>query len=119
MTRSNLNKIFWIASYPKSGNTWMRAFLSSYLYSKNGKFDDFILLDKIIKFESNHFFSNIVNKDLLKNNYEKISKYWIQSQKEILKHAQNTVFLKTHNFCGAIDNYDFTSDFYGKLCQVM
>ena len=31
--------IIWIASYPKSGNTWLRAFLSTYLYSTNNSFD--------------------------------------------------------------------------------
>ena len=31
-------KIFWIASYPKSGNTWMRAIISSIFFSINGKF---------------------------------------------------------------------------------
>ena len=31
-------KIFWIASYPKSGNTWMRAIISSIFFTKNGKF---------------------------------------------------------------------------------
>ena len=30
--------IIWISSYPKSGNTWMRCFLSSYIFSKNGEF---------------------------------------------------------------------------------
>ncbi len=27
----SLQRIFWLASYPKSGNTWMRAFLASYV----------------------------------------------------------------------------------------
>ena len=31
--------IIWIDSYPKSGNTYLRSFLSSYYYSKEGKFD--------------------------------------------------------------------------------
>jgi hypothetical protein len=31
--------IIWISSYPKSGNTYLRSFLSSYYYSDNGKFD--------------------------------------------------------------------------------
>ena len=35
--------IFWIASYPKSGNTWLRALLSSYYYSENGNFDQKLL----------------------------------------------------------------------------
>ena len=38
--------IIWIPSYPKSGNTWVRAFLSTYLYSLEGIFD-FSLLNKI------------------------------------------------------------------------
>ena len=35
--------IFWIASYPKSGNTWLRALLSSYYYSDNGFFQQNLL----------------------------------------------------------------------------
>ena len=28
--------IIWLASYPKSGNTWVRSFLSSLLYTNDG-----------------------------------------------------------------------------------
>ena len=35
--------IFWIASYPKSGNTWLRALLSAYYYSESGVFDESLL----------------------------------------------------------------------------
>ena len=38
--------IIWIASYPKSGNTWVRSFLSAYYFSADGKFN-FELLKKI------------------------------------------------------------------------
>ena len=31
--------IIWIASYPKSGNTWIRSLLTSYLYSNDGLFN--------------------------------------------------------------------------------
>ena len=41
--------IFWVASYPKSGNTWLRALLASYYYSKDGTFDQ-KLLKKIEQF---------------------------------------------------------------------
>ena len=30
-------RIFWIASYPKSGNTWMRAIITSFFFANNGK----------------------------------------------------------------------------------
>ena len=42
--------IIWIASYPKSGNTWIRSLLSSYLFSKDGKFS-FKLLKNIEQFQ--------------------------------------------------------------------
>ena len=31
-------KIFWIASYPKSGNTWIRAIIASLFFSNDGLF---------------------------------------------------------------------------------
>ena len=31
--------IIWIASYPKSGNTWIRSFLTAYYFCENGIFD--------------------------------------------------------------------------------
>ena len=43
--------IIWIASYPKSGNTWLRSLLSSYLFSNKGTFN-FQLLKKIDQFSS-------------------------------------------------------------------
>ena len=35
----NYKKIFWICSYPKSGNTWMRSIISSLFFSNDGKFN--------------------------------------------------------------------------------
>ena len=59
--------IIWIASYPKSGNTWVRSLLSTYLHSNDGNFN-FNLLKNILKFPSkkylNYFledFSDIVS----------------------------------------------------------
>ena len=31
--------IFWLASYPKSGNTWIRTFISTYYFTNNDKFE--------------------------------------------------------------------------------
>ena len=42
--------IFWIASYPKSGNTLVRSILCSLFFSDNGIFR-FNLLKKIVLFE--------------------------------------------------------------------
>ena len=29
--------IIWVSSYPKSGNTWVRSFLTSYYFTEDGK----------------------------------------------------------------------------------
>ena len=48
--------IFWIASYPKSGNTWIRSLLCSYYYTNDGVFTDDSLLKNIGQFpEKKHF----------------------------------------------------------------
>jgi len=52
--------IIWLASYPKSGNTWVRLFLNSLLYTENNVVD--INDIKIGQFPSKEFF-----KDLTKN----------------------------------------------------
>ena len=46
--------IIWLASYPKSGNTLVRALLSSYFFSNNGNFE-FDLMKNIKQFQILNF----------------------------------------------------------------
>lgn len=39
MAQQEYNKIVWLASYPKSGNTWFRAFLANLLHEDSKTFD--------------------------------------------------------------------------------
>ena len=50
--------ILWLASYPKSGNTFLRSLLTSYYFSKDGKFT-FDLLKNIQQFPSSELFAKI------------------------------------------------------------
>ena len=52
--------IIWIASYPKSGNTYIRSFLSAYYFSKDGEFE-FDLLKNIKQFPNTEFFEGNIN----------------------------------------------------------
>ena len=52
--------IIWIASYPKSGNTYIRSLLSAYYFSKDGEFE-FDLLKNIKQFPDNFFFDKELN----------------------------------------------------------
>ena len=100
--------IIWIASYPKSGNTWVRAFISSYLYLdiKNQSFN-FDLLNKIERFPKSKQFENIGIIPQNLKNFEEIVRTWIPLQKKINENNKIN-FLKTHNAFGRLNNYPFT-----------
>ena len=74
--------IIWVASYPKSGNTWVRSLIASYLYSRDGEFN-FDLLRKIPKFTQTKYFSPVANLDELKKHSVKISEHWKDAQLRI------------------------------------
>ena len=95
--------IIWIASYPKSGNTWLRSLLSSYFFSKRGEFD-FKLLEYIKLFPSVDDFKND------EENYstlESTSKNWLNKQVKINK-DNKIKFFKTHNAICSINGNSFT-----------
>ncbi len=96
--------IFWIASYPKSGNTWLRALLSSYFYSEEGIFNQ-DLLKNIDQFPEKRHFSDFYYDPKIVTD---TSKFWIKAQEKInLNNELN--FLKTHNILGSINNSNFTN----------
>ena len=51
--------IIWIASYPKSGNTWIRSFLTAYYFSEDGIFN-INKLNHIQDYPNKQFFKNEV-----------------------------------------------------------
>ena len=97
--------IIWIASYPKSGNTWVRSLLSSYLYTNNGIFN-FSLLRKIDQFPSRKYFEFFL-KDF--SDIKKVSEYWIAAQDRINLFNDKIVFFKTHSALCTLENNRFTN----------
>ena len=97
--------IVWISSYPKSGNTWMRALLAYYFFSKTKKFD-FSLLKYIPNFNVSDF---IHEKKPLKTN-EDIIENWIPVQKFINEKFKRNLFFKTHNICITNNGKKFTNN---------
>lgn len=94
--------IIWIASYPKSGNTWVRSIISSYFFSDTGDFD-FNLLKNISLYPGPKYFKNKINKP------GEVSLFWESSQKNIVS-KDKQIFLKTHNALIALNNRLFTSE---------
>ena len=98
--------IIWIASYPKSGNTWIRALISYYLYSTKEEFD-FELLKKIPKFIQQKFIAPVASLDKIKKEPITISEFWELAQVRL--NLDNKIkFFKTHNACVSYDGKWFT-----------
>ena len=97
--------IVWIASYPKSGNTWIRSVISALVYTENGMFD-FGKLKHIPQFPDKIYF-----KDLTDNysDFNTLKKCWIPAQERINK-DKKIKFFKTHHLNCKVDNYSFTND---------
>ena len=98
--------IVWLASYPKSGNTWVRAFLNAYLLSPEGKFN-FSLLDKIEEFPQHYILNKFMNAKNF-HNLKEVSKNWIKVQ-EAINFNKKTTFLKTHSSLCNINGNIFTN----------
>ena len=96
--------IIWLTSYPKSGNTWVRAMLSSLIYSKDGSFN-FELLKYISKYPLKVFFEGLTDKF---NDINELSKFWVLSQ-NIINSDKKIKFLKTHHLRCSINNNNFTN----------
>ena len=108
------NQIFWLASYPKSGNTLLRSILIALFFTKDGVFD----LDnafKIRQFETTQHIYN--NYKIFGNDYKDIYKintfykYLLDlQQKEALGFKEDFVFMKTHSGAFEIGGKPFTSE---------
>jgi len=95
--------IIWIASCPKSGNTWVRAILCSLLYSNNRNLR-LSELEKINQFPMKNHFTDLTD-DMF--NIEEIAKNWLSAQKKI--NLDNSIkFFKTHNAFCRYGNFFFT-----------
>ena len=105
--------IFWISSYPKSGNTLVRALITSLFFSIDGKFQ-FDQLKHTTQFETRNILNSIrkwneedfLNLDQLKV----LSKYWLTLQKkENMKINKGFGLVKSHSSYVAILNNWFTN----------
>ncbi len=97
--------IFWIASYPKNGNTWLRSLLSAYFFTKDGIFMNDKILKNIPQFPEKKYFTNF---EYDKTNPISTSRYWIKAQ-EIINKDKKIKFFKTHNVYGSLDSNIFSN----------
>ena len=107
-----MDKIIWIASYPKSGNTFLRFLISSLIYSDDGNFD-FDIIKNIRQFDIYKYFSFVENLNYADSkNLDKldiISKYWLEAQKKFFNVEKKFIF-KTHSANLKVNGYNYTDE---------
>ena len=98
--------IIWLASYPKSGNTWVRIFLDTLLFSQNRNEVD-INFNSIDQFPLRTHFKNLTDNV---NDINEFAKNCIAAQDTVNLDNKTKIF-KTHNaFWKQNDNnYSFTN----------
>ena len=96
--------ILWLASYPKSGNIFLRSLLTTYFFTRDGNFK-FDVLKKSQQFPSSEVFAKI-GVDI--NDKYKVSENYAKAQEEINK-SNRLEFVKTHSsFCKMYNKFNFS-----------
>ena len=100
--------IIWLSSYPKSGNTWVKLFLSAYLGNQNASipFNINKMLIPFSLFPTNKLIKKF-NFDF--SNFENIAEHWIPMQEYLNLGIKGNIFVKTHNAICTINGNKFTN----------
>ena len=98
-----MSSIIWLASYPKSGNTWVRAFLQNYLDATDGP-SDINALDKYFADESKpNWYIAHARAPLTELNTAQVCELRPQVHRDIAASRAGSILVKTHNYLGAFN----------------
>lgn len=91
-----MSKIVWLASYPKSGNTWMRVFLTNYLRNAEQPVD-INELDNAEIASSRHIFDEAVGIASGDLTYEEVNRYRPDAYIHFAESHSETIYCKIHD----------------------
>jgi hypothetical protein len=92
-----MGKIIWLASYPKSGNTWVRAFLHNLMRDTPEAYDINRLSDLTLGDSQVRWFQQIQNKPSRDFTNEELAALRPQVHRRFTQTSRDPVFVKTHN----------------------
>jgi hypothetical protein len=101
--------IVWLASYPKSGNTWLRVFLYQLLRIQNGRprdNDEINRLDRASAYETRlvPLFERFLGKPLADASFDETMRVRPSVQALIAEMMATIGLVKTHNLLGSVRN---------------
>jgi Sulfotransferase domain len=92
-----MGKIIWLASYPKSGNTWLRAFLHNLLRDPEEGYDLNKMSDFTVGDTAGMFYQKFLRKPVKEMTEDEVSILRPKVQEMITRSSPDNVFVKTHN----------------------
>ncbi len=99
-----MGKIIWLASYPKSGNTWLRAFLHNLLRNPDQPFD----INRLTAFSLGdslpQFYKQLDPRPPGELGFEDIARLRPSVHRLMTEASPDNVFVKTHN--ALVEDYD-------------
>jgi hypothetical protein len=96
--------IIWLASYPKSGNTWLRAFLANYMKNQESP----LPINELVGYALGDGFlihyERLTGRKAEELTPEEINALRPKVHEWFATSKGQTVFVKTHNFVGSVDD---------------
>ena len=115
-----MNKIYWLASYPKSGNTWARVFLTNYLRDQEGPVDINHLRGGPIASDREIFdrWAGVEASDL---SFDDIADLRPHVYRQMATHIQHPLYIKVHDACTRNSDGDllFPPDLTGSVVYLI
>jgi hypothetical protein len=94
---SSSRRILWLASYPKSGNTWLRAFLANYLADNRTPVDINSLPDFAYGDMRANYYGQVSGRPAGDLTWEEINQLRPQVHRFLAQSRPSLVFVKTHS----------------------
>src|SRR5579872_4031158 len=89
--------IVWLASYPKSGNTWVRAFLHNFMRDPDRSYDINRLSDLTVGDSQIHWYQEIIDKPGSEFTIPEVRLMRPQVHRRLTTVSPDTIIVKTHN----------------------
>lgn len=99
-----MSQILWLASYPKSGNTWLRAFLANYLLDTKTPQDINALPEFVYGDMRVDYYEQLTGKSQTDLTWEEINRLRPQVHRFLADARPGTVLVKTHSVLSAIED---------------
>ncbi len=101
--------IIWLASYPKSGSTWVRAFLHNLMRASKKPYDINQLDDLVASGTSRGWYDKAYGKPTADLDDQALLRLRQLAHARIARRSGDDVFVKTHSRTGSHEGVDLTS----------